>query len=188
MTECEYRRGTLVSLAERCARTTANVAHAPLSQKAREAIHGQSTTLQKDFQELHGKLQVAQRHVERIRQVLNLIEFRNQERIFFRAHWLDYCDAENKLNNYLSKSEANLKKLSQPSKLRHLNETKATLADLKNQLENHQAQKDQVHEGEFRLGKLPLEIQDAIAPRQGFSYFSFFFSFRIMFEISISTT
>ena len=42
MTECEYRRGTLVSLAERCARTTANVAHAPLSQKARESIHSQS--------------------------------------------------------------------------------------------------------------------------------------------------
>ena len=108
-------------------RTTANVAHAPLSQKAREVIHGQSTTLQKDFQELHGKLQVAQRHIDRI-----------------RAHWADYCDAEKKLAAYLIKTEGNMKKLAQLSKLRHLQEAKANLADLKNQLETHQAQKDQV--------------------------------------------
>ena len=145
--ECEYKRGTLLGLTERCARATANVANSPLSSTTRENIQSQSAALQEDFQELHGKLQVAGRRLDKV-----------------KAHWFDYSDAEKKLTSYLAKVDKNLKKVSQPNKLQHLNEIKANVEELKNQIDNHQDQKDKVHEGEFRLGKLPLEIQDFIAP------------------------
>ena len=61
----------------------------------------------------------------------------------------------------LTKVEAFLAK--RPERVTNLGEAKAALAEVRQQINLHHENKETVHEGEFCLGKLPLEIQDIVS-------------------------
>ena len=145
--ECENRRGGLLGLTEKCARAVASGINSPLSIAAKEQIQRQGSSLQEDFQELYGKLQVAQRRFTKI-----------------KAHWSDYDDAQQQTDRYLSKIEKRIKNVLADEKVMNLSNVKIKQEEVNNFLEEYGRQKEQIIEAEFRLGKLPLEIQDRVAP------------------------